>query len=165
MSFADVLLRGRTYRTPLLRSLYTLSEKRVFAYRQAPNACSQSACVWYATRGCSLRTRGRRPHDDVDVDYASVSMVTVDVGPGPYAFNPTSTMMCGGSRGVAEEGAGRRRIKSSKSFYLSTPALPAASSSLPFPAFLLYLFCPNHEPLRVAFSRSLSSLDRKILIT
>lgn len=104
--------------------------------------------------------RVRKDDGDVDVGYASVSMVTVDVGPGPYAFNPTSMMMCGGSRGVVEEGAGRRRIKSSKSFYLSLLPSPP-SSSLAFAAFLLYLFYPNHEQLRVAFSRSSCSFDKK----
>lgn len=78
--------------------------------------------------------RVRKDDGDVDVGYASVSMVTVDVGSGPYAFNPTSMMMCGGSRGVVEEGAGRRRIKSSKSFYLST-SLPSSFAPFFFPRF------------------------------
>lgn len=128
MSFADVLLHGRTYRTPRIFS--TTISKNAYPYTRSRTCGPVRACT--RVEAVFVRTQGRRPHGDVDVDYASVSMVTIDVGPGPYAFNPTSMMMCGGSRGVVEEGAGRRRIKSSKSFYLSTLL---SSFALFFPRF------------------------------
>lgn len=130
MSFADVLLHGRTYRTPRIFS--TTISKNAYPYTRSRTCVALCVRVQGGSAAVFVRTQGRRPHGDVDVDYASVSMVTIDVGPGPYTFNPTSMMMCGGSGGVVEEGAGRRRIKSSKSFYLST--LPS-SFTLFFPRF------------------------------
>lgn len=151
---------GRAFARPRVRHIRTL-----FLYTVSKNACPCTVCthvfecvrsrvcvrvrsdarvfVTYARTTTTRRRRRRRrrrlrvcfhgyrrrgtravrlqPHFDDDVRY-------------------------GGSRGVVEEGAGRRRIKSSKSFHLSTlPTLPI-SSSLAFTAFLLYLFCPNHEP-------------------
>lgn len=124
MSFADVLLHGCTYRTPRISS--TTISKNAYPYTRS-RTCGPVVYQY-------VFVRVRKDDGDVDVGYASVSMVTVDVGPGPYAFNPTSMMMCGGSRGVVEEGAGRRRIKSSKSFYLST-SLPSSFAPFFFPRF------------------------------
>ena len=123
-------------------------------------------CKVARVRACSLRTRGRRPHDDVDVDvdvdYASVSMVTVDVGPGPYAFNPTSMMMCGTEdrEGLPRKGlaAGELRVRKAS---ISPPCSPFRSLLPSLSLLFSFIYSALITNLRVAFSRSLSSLDKK----
>lgn len=123
-------------------------EKRVSVHTQ-PNVW----CVYTQGGSVFVRTQGRRRRR-LRVCFHGYRRR------GTRAFNPTSMMMRGGSRGVVEEGAGRRRIKSSKSFYLSTLSSSFALFFLRSLSFFIYstLITSLH---RVAFSRSLCSFDKK----
>lgn len=123
------------------------------AYPYTRSRTCGPACVYTQGGSVFVRTQGRRRRR-LRVCFHGYRRR------GTRAFNPTSMMMRGGSRGVVEEGAGRRRIKSSKSFYLSTLSSSFALFFLRSLSFFIYstLITSLH---RVAFSRSLCSFDKK----